>query len=556
MLKSDGCRCDKQLPASLIAENRISGTEAALIAGLFFVIYFAVWLCGRELLNQEGLFAACANEYRPGFPVTAHGMVQHNIQPLFPATVALLVKLGLPMESALRLPAAVMLAGWSILAGASAARRRNFRAGIVTFFCCAGTIFAMGKGIFGQPVTMTAFFLLAGQLVFFHYGNRLANWNKAWLGAAVLWILAFLSGGPIILPYIIIPILFLRRPLSVNSKFNTPGFLLSCILMGAVIVWRILQAGLDLRMNILPDEVSGWEYIKHLITYPLVFPIRLFPWSILTWLPFCMALQAIDPTPVFSKYLRTLFTTSFILSWLIPDRPGLELFYVAGPLAIMTGLNYDLGIRRYWKWFRKVLIAGELLMIGLILAIIGIIFLPDDLLQKMFNISPVVLHARYRFIVLSAALLPLILLTVSYHLKKRTMPIWQLIAKIMICCAIFSTVVRLPVYLANRRWQKLGKDIASALPESGKCDTLYKLDISGMYCGLFYAGIPVKKIRSLDELPTDRTIYLISSGFPRHFGWRWTPLLPPDYRFEGEIVSMWCGEPVPPENSEDEDLIQ
>ena len=102
----------------------------------------------------------------------------------------------------------------------------------------------------------------------------------------------------------------------------------------------------------------------------------------------------------------------------------------------------------------------------------------------------------------------------------------------------------------------LGKDIASALPESGKCDTLYKLDISGMYCGLFYAGVPVKKIRSLDELPTDRTIYLISSGFPRHFGWRWTPLLPPDYRFEGEMVSMWCGEPIPPENNENEDLIQ
>ena len=208
MLKSDGCLCDKQLPASLIAENRISGAAAALIAGLFFVTYFALWLCGRELLNLEGLFAACANEYRPGFPVTAHGVVQHNIQPLFPATVALLVKLGLPMESALRLLAAVMLAAWSILAGASAATRRNFRAGIVTFFCCAGTIFAMGKGIDGVPATMSAFFLLAGQLSFFHFGSRLANWNKAWLSAALLWILAFLSGGPAVLLYCIVPIFF------------------------------------------------------------------------------------------------------------------------------------------------------------------------------------------------------------------------------------------------------------------------------------------------------------------------------------------------------------
>ena len=556
MLKSDGCRSDKQLPASLVAENRIPGLSAAIVAALFFVIYFAVWLCGRELLNQEGLFAACASEYHPGLPVTAHGVIQRNIQPLFPAAVSLLVRLGIPMESALRILAATMLAAWSILAGASAARRRNFRAGIVTFFCCAGSIFAMSKGIYGQPVTMTAFFLLAGQLVFFHYGNRLANWNKAWLGAAVLWILAFLSGGMIVLPYIVIPILFLRRPLSVNSKFNTPGFLLSCILMGAVIVWRIVQAGVDLRMNILPEEISSWEYIKHLLTYPLIFPIQLFPWSILIWLPFCMALQAIDPTPVFSKYLRTLFTTSFILSWIIPDRPGIELFYVAGPLAIMVGLNYDLGIRRYWKWFRKALAVGELLMAGLIVAIAGIIFLPDEMLIDLFNISPVILHTRYRIIVLSASLLPMILLTISYHLKKRTMPIWHLIVQMMICCAIFGTVIRLPLYLANRRWHKLGRDIASALPESARHDTLYKLDISGMYCGLFYAGVPVKKIRSLDELPPDRTIYLITSGFPRHFGWRWTPLLPPDYRFEGEVVSMWRGEPIPPENSDEEDLVQ
>ncbi len=550
-----GSTRDNTVPASLAIENRGTRITAVIIAGLFFVIYFAFWLNGRELLNQEGLFAACTNEYHPGYPITAHGIVQRNIQPLFPAVVSVLTGWGCPMEIALRLISIIMLAAWGILAGFAAARRRNFRAGIVAFFCCTGTVFAMNKGIFGVPVTMTAFFLLAGQLVFFHYGNRLANWNKAWLGAAVLWILAFLSGGTIVLPYIIIPILFLRRPLSVNSKFNTPGFLIACALMALTIIWRILQAGLDLRMSILPEEISSWGYIKHLLTFPLIFPIRFFPWSFLTWLPFCTALQAIDPTPVFSKYLRTVFISSFILTWLMPDRPGIELFYIAGPLAIMTGINYDLGIRRYWKWFRKALIAGEILIILLALSVIGIIFLPDDLLMNYFRITPFVLQMKYRVFALTAALLPICVLAVFFHLQRRTMPVWQLLAKITVCCAIFGTALLLPKYLNHNRWRTLGGDIAAALPFSGKADTLYKLDIRGMYCGLFYAGVPVKKIRSLDELPTDQTVYLISSGFPRHFGWRWTPLLPPDYRFEGEMVSMWCGEPIPPEQ-EDEDLIQ
>ena len=555
MSESAGLTNVETIPASLAIENRGTRITSIIIAGLFFAVYFTFWLHGRELLSQEGLFATCANEYHPGLPVTAHGVIQRNIQPLFPALVSLLTKWGCPMEHALRLVSGLMLAAWGILAGFAAGRRRNLRAGIVAFFCCIGTVFAMNKGVSGLPVTMTAFFLLAGQLVFFHYGNRLANWNKAWLGATVLWILAFLSGGTMVLPYIIIPILFLRRPLSVNSKFNTPGFWAACALMALTIIWRVLQAGLDLRINILPEEISSWKYIKHLLTYPLLLPIRLFPWSFLTWLPFCTALQAIDPTPVFSRYLRTVFISSFILSWLIPERPGIELFYIIGPLAIMTGVNYDLGIRRYWKWFRNALVAGELLIILMALAIIGIIFLPDDLLEHYFNITPIVLNLKYRILALPAALLPIGVLAVFFHLQRRTMPVWQLITKITVCCAIFGTVLLYPKYQSNRRWHQLGNDIAGALPFTGKTNTLYKLDIGGMYCGLFYAGVPVKKIRSLDELPPDQTVYIISSGFPRHFGWRWTPLLPPDYRFEGETVSMWCGEPVPPEQ-EDEDLIQ
>ena len=60
-----------------------------------------------------------------------------------------------------------------------------------------------------------------------------------------------------------------------------------------------------------------------------------------------------------------------------------------------------------------------------------------------------------------------------------------------------------------------------------------------------------KKIRNLEELPTGETVYLIASGFPRHFGWRWSPLLPPDYSFEGEHITMWRGIPVPPDDEGD-----
>ena len=552
MLKSAACPSDK-LPGSLITENRISPLPAVAIAALFFVLFFSCWLTGRELVSQEGLYAACAAEYHPGLPITAHGVPRPRIQPLFPAAAALLTHWGIPMENALRLLSVSMLALWSILAASLAARRRNYRAGIVTFFCCSGTVFAMNKGIHGLPETMTAFFLLAGQLAFFHFGSRLANWNKAWLIAAILWIFAFLSGGPIVLLYIIMPILFLRRPLSVSSKFNTPGFFAACIMMALTVIWRVVQSGYDLRMDILPAEFSSMEYIKQLLLFPVVFPIRFLPWSLLTWQPFCAALQEVDPTPVFSRYLRIIFIVSFSLNWLLPDRPGIELFYAAGPLAILTGLYYDLGIRRYWKWFRKALFAGEIFLGIAVLALSAILFLPPQLLERFFAPDHVIFDFKYRFIAIPGAIAVIIVIAVFFHIQRRTAPIWQLVVRIMICCAIYCNMLWLPKYLNSRRWQKLGKDIAAALPADTQVDTLYKLDINGMYCGLFYAGVPVKKIRSLEELPPDKTIYIISSGFPRHFGWRWTPLLPPDYRFEGEQLAMWRGIPVPPEN---EDLIQ
>ena len=89
MSESAGLTNVKTIPASLAIENRGTKITSIIIAGLFFAVYFTFWLDGRELLSQEGLFAACANEYRPGLPITAHGVIQRNIQPLFPALVSL-----------------------------------------------------------------------------------------------------------------------------------------------------------------------------------------------------------------------------------------------------------------------------------------------------------------------------------------------------------------------------------------------------------------------------------------------------------------------------------
>ena len=95
-------------------------------------------------------------------------------------------------------------------------------------------------------------------------------------------------------------------------------------------------------MNELLDSVfQSSDYWQEALTFPLMLPVRLLPWSIIAWLPFCVALQTTDQTPIFSRYLRTLTLSTLLLLWLMPAHDARELLYLLGPLAIQTGLFYD-----------------------------------------------------------------------------------------------------------------------------------------------------------------------------------------------------------------------
>ena len=545
--KSECSRNGELLPGAMIAENRINRFFSVLLPVLFFVLLFVWWLTPeRELFRVEGLYAASAQEYRPGINVTAHAVVQRNVLPLYPAVTSLLHKCGIPMESSLRIVSVFMLGAWAVLAAFIAGKRRNFRAGVVCFCCCAGTVIAMDKGVDGTPAAMTAFFLFASQMAFFHYGSRFANWNKAWIFGALLLILAFFSGGPVVILYFALPILFLRRPLSVGSKFNTPGFFTGCFMVAAAVISWGISVGMSVNAEIISVEFSLWDYLKQILTFPLVSIVRMMPWSLLCWLPFCAALQPLDQTPVFSRYLRTLFFSNFMLLWLLPKRPGSELFLICGPLAVLTGLYYEYGIRRYWKWFRKALFAGEIFLFLLLTAIAALCFMPDAWL----NAIPLVSAERWLFrrmpgvdLLAAGALTAVFLLTVFFHITRKGAPVWSLILMLSTGCMLFFNLIMFPNYYGETQWRTLGCEISGAVADE-PVKELYKLDIEGMYCGLFYAGLPVKKIRSASELPPDETVYLVSVGFPRHFsGWRWSPLTQ-----NLENFSIWKGVPIPPDD--------
>ena len=535
----------------LYKEQEWSRKKGIILLVLSLLVIYMPWLCSeRELFRQESIYAVGAVEFsHPFFWVTAHGVPVYNAAPLFPGITALLSRLfQLPVEFVMRGISVFMLGAGAVLAYFAAASQRTPKAGFVAAAFYASSFIAMEKGVEGNPATMSACFLLAAQLLFFYYGMRKSNWNKAWLLSAFFLVLSFLSGGFLMLACFIVPMFFFRRPLSVSSKFRSPGFVLAVVILAAVVIlWSVpyvMYFG-DSLYDIWLDSVLFYKrrYLADIVEFPLFFFLRLLPWSLIAWLPFCVALQDLDKTPIFSRYLRTLVFVSAVVIWFFSAGESRGLLYLTGPLAVLTGITYELGTRRYGQRIRKVLICGEGVLAGLALLILLVKFLPEKSIRLFASLSNSMAFRNEPGFLIQACCGCALLLACSllFHFWRKSRPLWFMLLLISAGCGIFyGTVVE--SYRAQVTGKRqIGRVLRKAL-ETEKAERVYKMGINDLYGELFYAGIKAQKLRSVRELPrNEKVVYLIGTEFPGMAERSWTNLLPPGYAYNNHPLSLWKG---------------
>ena len=519
-----------------------------LLAAAAAAIYLPWLNSGHELFRNESIQAVIAKEFSVSAPVpTAHHVQLLSEGILFPAVSSLINRWsGLSMEISLRLVSLCMLIMTAVLAGFSASNR-SARAGLAAAAVTVSSVLAIDKAAEGYPTTMNGFLLLSAQLVYFHYGMRKADWNLAWLLSAVLILLAFFSGGFRMLIYFIFPMFFFRRPLSVKSKFRKPGFIIAVILLSLAVSGYLLQfslsTGKTLMGELLDNSFQNPDYWHELLAFPLMFPVRLLPWSIIAWMPFCVALQTIDPTPIFSRYLRTLTLSTLLLLWLMPAHDAREIIYMIGPLAIQIGIFYDHGMSRYGNRIRKFLITGELLIIVLLCIFVCVIALPENIIGSMFSISSSLSFRNsgtYRLELLST-IGCCTALGIFFYTGRRSSPVWLLLLTLSVAAGLFFGSVIAPYRAQDKRKRQLAADITNAL-KNESVSRLYKYDIRGFYGGLFYTGIPVYQLNNVSDLPENtKTVYLISTKFPQTLDRKWSNLLAPNYVYQKEKIYLWKG---------------
>ncbi|UKI29523.1 MAG: hypothetical protein L6W00_15710 [Lentisphaeria bacterium] len=248
---------------------------------------------------------------------------------------------------------------------------------------------------------------------------------------------------------------------------------------------------------------------------PLMLPLRLLPWSLIAWIPFCVALQALDSTPILSRYLRTLVFASLALLWLLPDGDPVELLYLLGPLSILVGINYELGMRRYGFKIRKALILCSAFAVVAALSVGVVCFVPQEWLTPFLSLSnslDFAASAGYRG---WAAVAVLVLLYIAWRLYRgrSARPVWIMLLATSAAAGIFCGAVLTPYRAQADDKREFGRSFRNALRGSRRGSST-KGNILDLYGELCYVGLPVVKIQELDELPlNDRIVYLVDTEF-------------------------------------------
>lgn len=540
-------------------EKFIPRWAGILVLALAFLVLFEPWFLGvRELFRQEGFYAVLAAEFTPDSPVvTAHGVVIRNAYPLYPALTALLNRgIGLEMELALRLLSVAMVAASAMLVYIAAASERSSRAGLAAAAMYLGTNLMLEKAVDGDPATMNAFLLLAAQLVFFQFGVRRTNWSMGWIWSLTLLSLGFLAGGFKVVLLFVFPMFFFRRPLSVKSKFRKAGFPVGIAILAVTVLLWALPHWMMARTVPLDTFWFGWislpDYLLKLLYFPFEFALRLLPWTLVAWIPFCVALQALDETPILSRYLRTLAISTLALLWLLPDNDPRDLIFLLGPLSILVGINYELGMRRYGHRLRRILVLCEYFLIAAAVAVGAGCFVPEEFLSNFMSLSLSSAFSdsfHYRLSAFFAAAL-LLLLAIYVHFGRKNRAVWLMLLCTSMGMGIFFWAVLQPYRAQEHEKRDFGMEIAGKL-RGEPAGTLYKSNILDLYGELYYAGVKVRKLQEPYRIPAEeKTVYLLGTEFPQMPDRVWVNLFPADYTYRKHRLGLWKGELRPPETGE------
>lgn len=542
-----------------IYEERQPGKlQAALfLIAVFLIIFFPLQLGERELRWDEGYYAAMASEMDILKPNTiAHGEMITSSYPLFPWLAAILYHAGLGCEIGLRIISVLSLATLAVLVWEASRRAIGEEAAMVAAGSLITTLLIIEKGIDGYPDYLGNLFVFCGWISWFTIGAARGRWNTAWIVSFFFCGLAFYTIGWAGIFFFVFPLFFMRRPLTVWSRFKKPGFFLGlAILAGFVIFWFWPRwaAMTETPFRSIPIRPSSFsEYMEHLFFFPFAMFLRFLPWSVFVWPAFCPAYQPLDKNPIFSGFLRRIYWSLFFVFWIMPETEWRQIAILATPLSILTGIHYWLLVRRHGYFLHNLL--KTLSYSALFSAIFIIVFylVPEKSIEDIFIPEfGFGFHTTHRIMgLIQASAAVLTTLFILRGLRKGGIPVWfHAVSMIMAFSLCYWSFVA-PYQALEVENRPLAQAIRKAIGEENMQNiTIYKEPkMAGLYSMGIYLDCKIRKLKeSYNELPPkEKTVYLLGTQYPSFPQREWEYLNIKPFEYKGHRLHLWKGTLQPP----------
>ena len=333
-----------------------------------FIILLLPQLPFREINSKEAQFGSIAQQfYQSGNFFTAIMQGAEVDISLLPAWLIHLFSYGFPDEVAIRLPTILALAATTTLVAAFTRKHAGRQSAIVAGVCFMSSIIAVRHGARGDSNMITVFFIVCAWLVFYEFSREKNDWSKAWLYSLLLITAGVLSGGYKCFFYFYVPLIFLRRPTDVRKRMLQKHHLTAIGVLAAIffLYWlsikflmkdqRTILETLNLNNLITTDFIpKDKSLLKHYVLYPFQCIYWFLPWTFFVWPSFCAAFVPMEKKPYLFQYLRTIAVSLFLCFWVLPWGTVEDLIPLLGPLAIMTGMHYQILVRRHHMVLRRV----------------------------------------------------------------------------------------------------------------------------------------------------------------------------------------------------------
>jgi len=524
---------------------------------IVFLILYSPWHLGlRELLTGEGKYAAIALDMNLLNPsTTAHGETLSFYYPLYPWFVAISYKLGFGLEVGLRGVSVLALGILGIVVFETGRRIAGIQEAVVGAAFMIANIYVFQKAIDGNPFTLAVLLLYLGWFTWYMFGLIKGDWNTAWIVGFFFCGLAFYTIGWLGILYFIIPLIFMRRPLTIWNKLHVPGFAAGVVILSFFILLWFIPRSMSVinnpfnSFNIFQDISPG--YFSEVALFPFALIGGFMPWSFIAWPSFCVAYFPLHKNPIFNRFLRTIFLSLLIILWFNPFTQTRDMIILIPPLAIMTGVNYWIIIRRHGNILHAIL--RYITIVVLIMAIlsfslflvptswwysVGILeWIHSTFLTSGFSF----LRTMYAWGIIQTGLAIIvgIYLLVTY---KKHLTIWLHSLGICVIFMLCFWALTYPYRSLTHDAEVAADSIIKSLGKNYHHDmTIYKgSEIYNIYVLGCYLGTKMSSVSNLKKSNSKiETVYLLSLTVPVRPKRLWSQVTVINYK--GKTLHLWKG---------------